>query len=118
MAQLRLTLRSELHTLLTRWQQMLPTHWQAAAGAAPAITPMAAATATDEDVAAIDEDVTADERWRPACLPPLLLPQPELFAAMATVRDGLAVRPGTRATHPHGPSSRPLPRAHLHTHLD
>ena len=49
---------------------------------------------------------------------PLLLPQPELLAAMATVRDGLAVRPGTRATHPHGPSSRPLPRAHLDTHLD
>ena len=73
-AQLRLTLRSELHTLLTRWQQILL-----------------------------------------LLHPPLLLPQPELFAAMATVRDGLAVRPGTWATHP---SSRPLPRAHLHTHLD
>ena len=69
--QMRPMLCSELHALLARVQQVLPAHWQAAGGAALAIATSPTATAEIDEAAALE--------------------QPELFAAMVTVRDELAM---------------------------
>ena len=69
--QMRPMLCSELHALLARVQQVLPAHWQAAGGAALAIATSPAATSEIDEAAALE--------------------QPELFAAMVTVRDELAM---------------------------
>jgi len=82
--QIRLMLYSELHALivLAREHQVLPAHWQATTGA---LKSMIYTAKVDEGAALVSQ-------------PPLLLPQPELFAAMVSVRDELAmVRSGGSA---------------------
>jgi len=75
---------SELHALivLAREHQVLPAHWQATTGA---LKSMICTAKVDKGAALVSQ-------------PPLLLPQPELFAAMVSVRDELAmVRSGGSA---------------------
>ena len=103
-AELRPMLCSELHSLLARWQQITAVEewadWQAAAGAAPTppalairISPMAVVATTGADAAETETCGAGGALTEAgAALVPLLLPQPKLFAAMATVRNGLAVR--------------------------
>ena len=84
--QIRLMLYSELHALivLAREHQVLPAHWQATTGA---LKSMIYTAKVDEGAALVSQ-------------PPLLLPQPELFAAMVSVRDELAmVRSGGQCQH-------------------
>lgn len=108
-AELRPMLCSELHSLLARWQQITAVEewadWQAAAGAAPTppalairISPMAVVATTGADAAETETCGAGGALTEAgAALVPLLLPQPKLFAAMATVRNGLAVAEGEGA---------------------